>query len=131
MGGEYHQKPMSAATSATSPAEHSRRPSFVVSGLFLVLCVAAVRLAIYFIAGTNYGYFRDELYYIAPKAAGPSELKARPLAGGDERTVLSLPTSIADLAFGVSRDGRSIYVARVVAEDTDVGAVRLHRETAD
>ena len=73
----------------------------------------------------------DELYYIAPKAAGPSELKARPLAGGDERTVLSLPTSIADLAFGVSRDGRSIYVARVVAEDTDVGAVRLHRETAD
>src|SRR3569833_1012202 len=56
---------MSAATSATSPTEHSRRPSFVVSGLFLVLCVAAVRLAIYFIAGPNYGYFRDELYYLA------------------------------------------------------------------
>lgn len=56
---------MSAATPATSLTEHSRRPSFVVSGLFLVLCVAAVRLAIYFIAGPNYGYFRDELYYLA------------------------------------------------------------------
>ncbi|MGN6519178.1 MAG: winged helix-turn-helix domain-containing protein [Dokdonella sp.] len=72
-----------------------------------------------------------ELYYIAPRAVGPSELMARPLRGGDERTVLALPGPIADLAFGVSGDGRSIYVARVVAEDTDVGAVRLRRATVD
>jgi hypothetical protein len=56
---------------------------------------------------------------------------ARPLAGGEPRTVLSLPTQIADLAFSVGHDGRSIYVARVVAEDTDVGAVRLRRDAID
>ncbi|HEY6942417.1 hypothetical protein, partial [Dokdonella sp.] len=72
-----------------------------------------------------------ELYYVAPKAVGPSELRARPLGGGAERTVISLPNSIADLTFSVGRDGRSIYLARVVAEDTDVGAVRLHRASAE
>ncbi|MBA8885482.1 winged helix-turn-helix domain-containing protein [Dokdonella fugitiva] len=72
-----------------------------------------------------------ELYYFALEAAGPSELMARPLAGGEPRTVLSLPTQIADLAFSVGHDGRSIYVARVVSEDTDVGAVRLRRDAID
>jgi hypothetical protein len=30
-----------------------------------VCCVALVRVAIYFVAAPNYGYFRDEMYYLA------------------------------------------------------------------
>ncbi|HZY61343.1 MAG TPA: glycosyltransferase family 39 protein [Edaphobacter sp.] len=57
---------MNTASSATTLAEDRKRPpSLLMSGLTLVLCVAAVRLVLYFIAGTNYGYFRDELYYLA------------------------------------------------------------------
>ena len=35
------------------------------SGTAIVLCLASVRLVLYAIAGPNYGYFRDELYYLA------------------------------------------------------------------
>src|SRR5580698_9826127 len=48
--------------------EHSPRKSVVAplaSGTALVLYLAFARLIIYFIAGSNYGYFRDELYYLA------------------------------------------------------------------
>jgi dolichyl-phosphate-mannose-protein mannosyltransferase len=30
-----------------------------------IYCVAFVRVAVYFVAASNYGYFRDELYYLA------------------------------------------------------------------
>ena len=36
-----------------------------VSGTAIVLYLALLRLLIYAIAGPNYGYFRDELYYLA------------------------------------------------------------------
>ncbi|MGD0445149.1 MAG: glycosyltransferase family 39 protein [Edaphobacter sp.] len=39
--------------------------SFFTSGVAIVACVAFVRLVLYFLAGPNYGYFRDELYYLA------------------------------------------------------------------
>jgi Dolichyl-phosphate-mannose-protein mannosyltransferase len=34
-------------------------------GMATVCCVALVRVAIYFVAAPNYGYFRDEVYYLA------------------------------------------------------------------
>jgi hypothetical protein len=42
--------------------EHKSR---FTSGTAIVLYVAAIRIILYLIAGANYGYFRDELYYLA------------------------------------------------------------------
>src|SRR5450755_1232441 len=42
-----------------------RKPSPFTSGSAIVLYVALVRMVLYFVAGPNYGYFRDELYYLA------------------------------------------------------------------
>jgi 4-amino-4-deoxy-L-arabinose transferase-like glycosyltransferase len=39
--------------------------SFFASGVAVVAFVALVRLVLYFFAGSHYGYFRDELYYLA------------------------------------------------------------------
>lgn len=49
---------------ATATAE-LRAPSRFTSGTAIVLYVALIRGILYFIAGPNYGYFRDELYYLA------------------------------------------------------------------
>src|SRR3954464_13044829 len=43
---------------------NSRRLEFN-SGMALVIYMALVRIAMYAIAAPNYGYFRDELYYLA------------------------------------------------------------------
>lgn len=43
----------------------ARKTPFLTSGAALVLGVCAVRLILYGVAGPNYGYFRDELYYLA------------------------------------------------------------------
>ena len=47
-----------------SPAESSKQ-SPLLSGTAIIFYVASVRLILYFIAGPRYGYFRDELYYLA------------------------------------------------------------------
>src|SRR5580698_760482 len=39
--------------------------SLLRSGFAVVAFVASVRLVLYFFAGSHYGYFRDELYYLA------------------------------------------------------------------
>ena len=39
--------------------------SLLRSGTTIVLAIAFVRLVLYFFAGSHYGYFRDELYYLA------------------------------------------------------------------
>jgi hypothetical protein len=52
-----------AATPVVSEQNHSNF-SFA-SGTAIVLYVALVRIILYFIAGPHYGYFRDELYYLA------------------------------------------------------------------
>jgi Dolichyl-phosphate-mannose-protein mannosyltransferase len=49
-----------ATASSTTPA---RRLLF--SAAAIVVCLAAVRLVLYLFAAPNYGYFRDELYYLA------------------------------------------------------------------
>src|SRR5271168_5386330 len=42
-----------------------RKPSPFTSGTAIVAYVALVRVILYFLAGPHYGYFRDELYYLA------------------------------------------------------------------
>jgi hypothetical protein len=54
---------MTAITSAAVAAKEDLRPSFFASGAAIVAWVACVRIALYFLAGPHYGYFRDELYY--------------------------------------------------------------------
>ncbi len=52
---------------AVSSDESQREKPFLrwTSGTAIVLYVACARLLLYAIAGPNYGYFRDELYYLA------------------------------------------------------------------
>src|ERR1700722_11357267 len=48
--------------------EHLPRKSVVAplaSGTALVLYLAFARIILFLVAGSNYGYFRDELYYLA------------------------------------------------------------------
>jgi len=56
---------MSATTPVAVATNAERRPSLFLSGTAIVLCVALVRIVLYFFAGPNYGYFRDELYFLA------------------------------------------------------------------
>jgi len=56
---------MSTNAIATSAARDRRRPSRFASGTAIVLYVALGRMALYCVAAPNYGYFRDELYYLA------------------------------------------------------------------
>jgi hypothetical protein len=56
---------MSAGTPLAVVSKANREPSPFASGTAIVLYVAFVRIVLYLIAGPNYGYFRDELYYLA------------------------------------------------------------------
>ena len=56
---------MSATPSATLAPKQHRTQSLLTSGTALIVYVALVRLVLYFFAGPRYGYFRDELYYLA------------------------------------------------------------------
>lgn len=50
----------------TAPAVPAEKPSSrFASGSALVFYVVLARFVLYLIAGANYGYFRDELYYLA------------------------------------------------------------------
>ena len=64
---------MSAITPAVVAAKEPRKPSVFKSGMAIVLYVALVRIALYFLAGPHYGYFRDELYYLACGAHLPGD----------------------------------------------------------
>ncbi len=56
---------MNAITPAAVVEDKNRKPSPLTSGTAIVLYVALVRIVLYFFAGPHYGYFRDELYYLA------------------------------------------------------------------
>src|SRR5579883_1174390 len=53
-----------STTTPIIPANEVRL-SALTSGTALVLYVALLRIILYLIAGPHYGYFRDELYYLA------------------------------------------------------------------
>ena len=56
---------MTADTPLAVISKQDRKRSPFASGTAIILSVAFVRIILYFIAGPNYGYFRDELYYLA------------------------------------------------------------------
>ncbi|HKE48212.1 MAG TPA: winged helix-turn-helix domain-containing protein [Rhodanobacteraceae bacterium] len=70
------------------------------------------------------------IFYIEPKAVGPSDVHELDPASGDDRVVAAIPGSLADFNFSVSHDRRHIVIVRTAAEDTDVGAITLHHESA-
>jgi hypothetical protein len=66
---QFHLSPVHIAMStntltAVIPRE-DRSPSPFASGTAIVMYVALVRIVLYGFAGPRYGYFRDELYYLA------------------------------------------------------------------
>jgi len=71
------------------------------------------------------------IYYIAPLAVGPSVVHVLDPLTGNDRVLTTIPNSIADFNFSVSHDGKHIAIVRVAAQDTDVGALTLHRVAAD
>lgn len=56
---------MNASMPVPVSIREERQPFFLLSGTAIVLYVAFARIILYFFAGPNYGYFRDELYYLA------------------------------------------------------------------
>ena len=60
---ELKQAGREAKEGAVSPPISSSHR--VALDLAIVCCVALVRVAIYVVAAPNYGYFRDEMYYLA------------------------------------------------------------------
>jgi Dolichyl-phosphate-mannose-protein mannosyltransferase len=56
---------MAVVRSAVTAARTEPGPSVLTSGTALVLYVGLVRIILYFLAGPHYGYFRDELYFLA------------------------------------------------------------------
>jgi hypothetical protein len=56
---------MNVSTPSASAVSAIRKPSPLTSGTAIVVYVALVRIVLYFFAGPHYGYFRDELYYLA------------------------------------------------------------------
>jgi Dolichyl-phosphate-mannose-protein mannosyltransferase len=56
---------MAAITTPAVAAGENRNPFSFASGTAIVLYVAFVRIVLYFLAAPHYGYFRDELYYLA------------------------------------------------------------------
>jgi Tol biopolymer transport system component/DNA-binding winged helix-turn-helix (wHTH) protein len=68
------------------------------------------------------------VFYIEPKAIGPSDVHDLDPRSGDDRVVATIPDSVADFNFSVSHDRRRIVIVRIAAEDTDVGAMTLRRD---
>src|SRR5208283_1017865 len=56
---------MSTNVRAITVECESLKPSPFTSGMAIVIYVALTRMALYCVAAPNYGYFRDELYYLA------------------------------------------------------------------
>lgn len=101
------------------PLLATRRSAFT-SGLALVSYVALARVALYVIAAPNYGYFRDELYYLA--------CGEHPAWG-----YVDQPPLIAWMAWLLQHTiGTSLYALRLLPMLGDVGAIfmsaRLSRE---
>jgi len=70
------------------------------------------------------------VFYIEAQAIGPSNVHELDPVTADDRVVATIPDSIADFNFSVSHDRKQIVVVRVAAQDTDVGAVTLRRDSA-
>lgn len=74
--------------------------------------------------------FRGDIFYVEAQAVGPSSLHDLNPVSGDDRVIATIPGPLADLNFTISHDRQRIAVVRVVAEDTDVGAITLRHDDA-
>lgn len=83
----------------------------ITSGFALVSYVALIRVALYLIAAPNYGYFRDEMYYLA--------CGEHPAWG-----YVDQPPMIAWMAWLLQHTiGTSLYALRLLPLLGDVGAI--------
>ena len=90
---------------------HLKENSRFTSGFALVCYVALIRMALYLIAAPNYGYFRDELYYLA--------CGEHPAWG-----YVDQPPLIAWIAWLLQDTiGTSLYALRLLPMLGDVGAI--------
>ncbi len=103
---------MSTYAAALRPANSAQR-SWLLAGGFFVLCAAIAKLLIHLYANRYYGYFTDELYYLAC---------ARHLAWG----YVDQPPMIALIArLGVALGGDSLSAIRFLPALAGVGKVIL------
>jgi hypothetical protein len=83
----------------------------LTGGLTPVLCVALARVVLYLVAAPHYGYFRDELYYLA--------CGEHPAWG-----YMDQPPLIAWIAWLLEHTiGTSLYAIRLLPMLADVGAI--------
>jgi len=99
---------------ATRPAVLAEKSSrTITSGMALVYCVVLVRVALYLIAAPRYGYFRDELYYLA--------CGEHPAWG-----YVDQPPMIAWMAWLLQHSiGTSLYALRLLPMLGQVGAILM------
>jgi hypothetical protein len=99
------------SASVVSPSSPSRNR--LTSGFALVTYIAAVRVTLYLVAASHYGYFRDELYYLA--------CGEHPAWG-----YMDQPPMIAWMAWLLQHTiGTSLYAIRLLPMLGDVGAIAV------
>ena len=88
------------------PVLNSVRTSWLLTGGVMVLCAAVLKLLVHLYAGGNYGYFTDELYYLAC---------GRHLAWGyvDQPPMVAFVTWLGSHLFGESL--RAIHILPALA----------------
>jgi 4-amino-4-deoxy-L-arabinose transferase-like glycosyltransferase len=102
-----------ALTNADVVSPSSRPRNRLTSGFALVGYIALVRLVLYLVAASHYGYFRDELYYLA--------CGEHPAWG-----YMDQPPMIAWMAWLLEHTiGTSLYAIRLLPMLADVGAITL------
>jgi hypothetical protein len=101
-GGQQIKDAVSQSTSLSNRLE---------PGVAVVCCVALIRVAIYIVAAPNYGYFRDEMYYLA--------CGEHPAWG-----YMDQPPLIAWIAWLLEHTiGVSLYALRLLPMLADVGTI--------
>src|ERR1022692_3764891 len=95
-----------------SPSTRSPRPWLLGTGLFVAI-IAAIKLLLHLYAGRHYGYFGDELYYLAC---------AQHLAWGyvDQPPLIALVAKIVRLTLG-----DSLSALRLIPALAGTGSVLL------
>lgn len=94
-----------------TPTQSISNPNLFSSGMAAVYCVAVVRIVLYLIAAAHYGYFRDEMYYLA--------CGEHPAWG-----YMDQPPLIAWIAWLLEHTiGVSLYALRLLPMLADVGTI--------
>jgi hypothetical protein len=104
---------MVPASSSVAQNSKHRQPSVFASGAAIVAYMALARMIVYFFSATHYGYFRDELYYLA--------CGEHPAWG-----YVDQPPLIAWVAWLLQHTiGTSLWALRLLPALADCGAIAL------